>query len=255
MLVAERQQKIVELVKERKSIRVTELSNIFSVTEETIRRDLEKLEKEGKLSRSHGGAVSVEPSDSVELPYSEREITNVKEKNEIALEAVKQVVEGDRVILDASTTAWYMAKALPNMPMTVLTNSIKVAMELSGKKEITVISTGGTLLPESLSYVGPLAESSLEAYHVNKAFISCKGLHLDRGISESDEQQARVKKKMIDIADVVYIMIDHSKFGVQAFSRLNSLEVIDHIITDSKTKPDTIQQLEDRLLSLITVNQ
>ncbi|MRH43759.1 DeoR family transcriptional regulator [Aquibacillus halophilus] len=254
MLVGERQHKIVEILNERKSIRVSELSNIFSVTEETIRRDLEKLEKDKKLSRSHGGAISVSPSESLELPYSEREITNVKEKKEIALEAVKQVNEGDKIILDASTTAWYMAKALPNIPITVLTNSIKVVMELSAKKEIAVISTGGILAPESLSYVGPLAESSLDSYHVNKAFISCKGLHIERGISESNEQQARIKKKMIDITDLVYIMIDHTKFGVQAFSRLSSLDKIDHVITDSQIKPGIMQQLEEKSLNLIKVN-
>lgn len=253
MLVAERQQKIVGLVNERKSIRVTELSQLFSVTEETIRRDLEKLEMEKKLSRSHGGAISTTPSDSVEIPYSEREITNVKEKSEIALEAVKQVVEGDKVILDASTTAWYMAKSLPDMPLTVLTNSIKVAMELSSKKQITVISTGGTLLSKSLSFVGPLAEAPFDTYHVSKAFISCKGLHVDRGISESDERQARIKKKMIESADTTFIMIDYSKFGVQAFSRLNGLEIIDHIITDSKVDTNTVQQLEDRSLHVMKV--
>src|SRR5690625_842264 len=173
MLVAERHQKIVELVNERKSIRVTELSKIFSITEETIRRDLEKLESQGKLIRSHGGAISVGPSKSLEISYLEREITNVKEKRQIATEAIKHVSEWDKIILDANTTAWYMAKELPDIEITVLTNSKKVATELSTKKNITVISTGGLLRNESLSFVGPLAETSLESYHVNKSFISC----------------------------------------------------------------------------------
>lgn len=253
MLVAERQQKIVELVNERKSVRVTELSQLYSVTEETIRRDLEKLENDKKLSRSHGGAISVSTSDSPEIPYVQREITNVKEKNKIALEAAQHVYEGEKIILDASTTAWYMAKALPDIQITVLTNSIKVAMELSTKKQITVISTGGFLLSKSLSFVGPLAESSLDTYHVNKAFISCKGLHINRGISESDEQQARVKEKMIDSADSIYIMIDHSKFGIQAFSSISGLEVIDNIITDNKVDDQVTQQLSEGSLNLVIV--
>lgn len=254
MLVAERHQKIVELVNERKSIRVSELSNFFSVTEETIRRDLEKLEKKKKLARSHGGAVSVESTDDIiDLPYAKREVTNVKEKKEIALAAVKELQEGDKIILDASTTATYMAKAMPNMPLTVLTNSISVAMELSTKKEITLISTGGTMLPEALSFVGPLAEATLDAYHVNKAFISCKGLHQDYGVSESDEQQARIKKKMMDISDVVYILIDHSKFGVRAFSRLSGLDKIDHIITDSKVNATIVDQIAEKSLHVMRV--
>src|SRR5699024_532409 len=109
VLVAERQQKITELINERKSVRVTELSEIFNVTEETIRRDLEKLEQKQKLARSHGGAVRIQSSEGVESPYFEREITNVAEKREIAQEAVKKIIEGDKIILDASSTAWYMA--------------------------------------------------------------------------------------------------------------------------------------------------
>src|SRR5690625_5057559 len=250
MLVAERHQKIVELVNERKSIRVTELSRIFSITEETIRHDLENLEKQGKLQRSHGGAVSIS-SQRPEISYLKREIINIKEKRQIAKAAVKQVHEGDRIILDASTTAWYMAKELPDSDITVLTNSIKVATELSAKKNITVISTGGVLRTESLSFIGPLAEASLDSYHVNKAFISCKGFHVDHGLSESSEQQSRVKKKMINISDVVYMMIDYSKFGIQAFSRLSPIDDIDYIITDSNMTDKNLQQLKDRSLKVI----
>ena len=251
MLVAERHQKIIELVNERKSIRVSELSQIFSITEETIRRDLEKLEKQKRLIRSHGGAVSVNASSVSEVSYLEREITNVKEKKQIASEAIKQVVEGDKIILDASTTAWYMAKELPDVNITVLTNSIKVATELSTKKEITVISTGGILRSKSLSNVGPLAESSLESYHVNKAFISCKGFHLEHGLSEASEQQARIKELMVNSADTVYIMVDYSKFGAQAFTRFSDIDSINYVITDSQVDQQTVQQLTDRSVQII----
>lgn len=251
MLIAERHQKIIEIVNERKSIRVTELSDIFSKTEETIRRDLEKLESQEKLIRSHGGAISINDSKSQEIPFLEREVTNVDEKREIAFEAVRQVNEGDRIILDASTTAWFMAKSLPDISITVLTNSIKVVMELSSKKQITVISTGGILRTESLSFIGPLAETSLETYHVNKAFISCKGFHLERGMSETSEQQARIKQTMINRADQVYIMIDHSKFEVQDFTQMSELSAIDYIITDSKTDDNTIEALADKSLKVI----
>lgn len=251
MLVAERHQKIVELVNEQKSIRVTELSQIFLKTEETIRRDLEKLENQGKLMRSHGGAVCVGDSEHLEISYVERELINVREKRIIAAEAITHVHEGDKIILDASTTAWYMASALPNIDITVLTNSIKVATELSLKDKITVISTGGLLRSESLSYIGPLAESSLESYHVNKAFISCKGFHLEYGMSESNEQQALVKEMMINRAEMVYIMVDHSKFGVQAFAKLSNIDRADYIITDNKVDDDVSKELNDQSLILI----
>ena len=181
MIVAERRRKIVELVNERLSIRVTELSEIFSVTEETIRRDLEKLEQEKLLMRSHGGAVSVE-KEPADTPFIVREVTNADQKRAIAREAVKHIQPGEQIILDGSTTAWYMAAQLPDMPLTVITNSIKVALELSKKEQIKVISTGGMLLSKSLSYVGPLAERSLERYYVNKLFLSCKGVDVVSGL-------------------------------------------------------------------------
>lgn len=251
MLVAERQQRILDLLDQRGSIRVTELSRIFGVTEETIRRDLDKLEGEGKLLRIHGGAVRVQGDQ--EIPYFEREIQNVEEKIAIAREAVKHVKEGERIILDASTTAWYVAKKLPDIPLTVLTNSIKVAMELADKEKIEVISTGGIFLRKSLSFVGPLAEQSLDMYRVNKAFISCKGLDFSFGISDSNELGALVKRKMISIADRTFLLLDHSKFGVQAFAHLAPLGQIDQVITDSKTEPKYIHELKEYSVEALLV--
>ncbi|MFN7252297.1 MAG: DeoR/GlpR family DNA-binding transcription regulator [Anaerobacillus sp.] len=230
MLVAERQRKIVDLVNDRLSIRVTELSRIFSVTEETIRRDLEKLEKEEKLLRSHGGAVSIK-KDQSELSFEEREILNAAEKKAIAIEAINIIEPGEQIVLDASTTAWYLAKELPDMPLTVLTNSINVAIELSKKEKVKVISTGGMLLGKSLSYVGPLAERSLNMYHVNKAFISCKGVHLETGLSDTLEWQALLKKQMMSIADKTILMVDCSKFGIRSFAHINPLDNVNQIIT------------------------
>ncbi|SEF87747.1 DeoR/GlpR family DNA-binding transcription regulator [Paenibacillus sp. UNC499MF] len=245
MLVAERWQKITALVNERGSIRVTELSELCGVTEETIRRDLDKLESEGRLMRSHGGAVRVGESQS-EIPFKERETVHADLKRSIAKEAVRHIRENDRIILDASTTAWYMAQILPDEPLTVLTNSIQVALELSSKEKIQVVSTGGRLLPQSLSYAGPLAERSLDTYHVDKAFLSCKGVHTARGISESSELQALVKAKMIAISDDVFLLADHSKFGLQAFAHVASWEGIGHVITDSSTDAESLEALQEK---------
>jgi len=232
VLVAERQKKIVELVNERLSIRVTELSKIFSVTEETIRRDLEKLEKEKLLLRSHGGALTVADEQS-EVSYTEREITNATEKRAIAVEAVKHIQPSDEhIVLDASTTAWYMAKELPNRPLTVITNSIQVCLELSKKEQIKVISTGGMLSAKSLSYVGPLAERSLTMYHVHKAFLSCKGVDLQGGLTDSNEWQALLKRKIMTIADETILMVDSTKFDSRTFVHIADLTDVDCVITD-----------------------
>ncbi len=254
MLVAERYDKIVTLVNERGSIRVSELSELCGVTEETIRRDLDRLEQQGKVRRSHGGAVSVKEAQA-ETPYFEREVMHQEEKKRIARAAVALIEPYDRIALDASSTAWYMASILPDIPLTVLTNSIKVALELSSKEKIEVISTGGILAARSLSYVGPMAERSLEAYYVEKAFISCKGVHPERGISESNELQAMVKHKLIKQAANVYILADASKIGVQAFTHVAGWEDIDAVITDGHIDAAAARLLREKNLELIVANE
>ncbi|MCR8659811.1 DeoR/GlpR family DNA-binding transcription regulator [Paenibacillus endoradicis] len=253
MLVAERYSYIVQLVNERGSIRVTELSELCEVTEETIRRDLDKLEQAGRLRRSHGGAVSVKEQQHPETPYFEREVVSAEEKKRIAQEAIKLIAPKDRIILDASTTAWYMAASMPDIPMTVLTNSIKVAIELSNKEKIEVISTGGILAPKSLSYVGPLAERSLDAYHVDKAFVSCKGVHLEKGLSESNELQGRIKQKIVGMADQVILLADSSKFGVQSFTGFAELSDVTDIVTDIGISEEFVHSLRQMQIHVYTV--
>ncbi|KTD87789.1 DeoR/GlpR family DNA-binding transcription regulator [Paenibacillus etheri] len=252
MLIADRYERIVELVNERGSIRVSELSTLCQVTEETIRRDLDRLEKAGRLLRSHGGAVSLRDRQP-ETPYAEREIMNAAEKQQIAREAVMMIKPGDRILLDASTTAWYMASHLPDIPLTVLTNSIRVAAELSGKERIDVISTGGQLSRRSMSFVGHLAERSLELYHVDKMFFSCKGFHLERGASESNELQAMVKRKMISIAEQVILLCDSSKFGIQAFTHVATTSELDVVITDYSPATEQLKQLQELNIAITTV--
>ncbi len=252
MLVAERYEKIVQLVNERGSIRVSELSALCQVTEETIRRDLDRLELAGRLRRSHGGAISVKELQP-EVPFFEREVTHAEEKKRIAVEAVKLIRPKERILLDASTTAWYMAKLLPDIPLTVLTNSVQVITELSSKEKIEVIGTGGRLAPSSLSFVGPLAERSLETYYVDKVFLSCKGVHLERGISESSELQARLKQQMISIADHAVLLADSSKFGIQSLSHVAGWSQLDAIISDRKLTDETVELLTGKGMSITLV--
>lgn len=243
MLVAERQEKIVNTVVEKGSIRVAELSKMFGFTEETIRRDLEKLERDGKLMRSHGGAVAIQESQS-ELPYSERETLYVKEKERIASIALSFVEENDTILLDASSTAWFLAKKLPDIPLTVITNSVRALMELAPKKNINVICTGGNLSQTSLSFVGPLTIQSLGNYHADKAFISCKGLDANWGISDANDMQAMVKKKMLEIADKNYLLIDHSKIGKKATSNVDNLSRIHCVISDDQADKKMLADFE-----------
>ncbi|GMA62010.1 DeoR/GlpR family DNA-binding transcription regulator [Alicyclobacillus fastidiosus] len=241
MLPAERHRAIVDLVNTRGSIRVKELSQLFDVTEETVRRDLDNLSNEGRIRRSHGGAVRVS-WDTEEVPYRERENVNVSEKQAIARKAIQYIDAGDRIALDASTTAWHVAVQLPDIPLTVLTNSLKVALELSDRPKIEVVSTGGILRANSLSNVGPMAEEALSRFYVNKAFLSCKCCHLDYGISETDTLQALVKQKMIEISDKVFLLADLSKLGVRDFAQVATIKDLDVLITNGPIPYDMMQE-------------
>ena len=249
MLVAVRHNKIISTLNERETIRVSELSTLCGVTEETIRRDLEKLEAKGKLVRIHGGAISIR--DEEDLPHFQREVINKKEKMSVAKEAVKYIEENDIIFLDASSTALYLARFIPNMKLTVLTNSIQVCAELAKNPSIGVINTGGMLSPNSMSFVGPLTLQTLESYYVNKMFFSCKGLHEDWGISDSNELQALVKRKAIQMADKKYLLLDSTKLGNRAFSHIEKTNTVDVLIIDSNTGMESLVPFEKQGLKVI----
>ena len=244
MLIAERHREIIEIVNTEKSVRVAGLARHFSVTEETIRRDLEKLEHEGKLLRSHGGAVSIHHSGH-EAPFSEREIRSPAEKRAIARTAVDLIREGDTILIDASTTALQLARQLPDIPLTVVTNGMLVCVELATRPRIRVICTGGALSAPSLSFTGPRAEQALAEYHVNRLFFSCTGVDLAHGLSDVNESQASLKRCMMAVADKRTLLVDRTKFGVKALKRFGRIDDVDEVITNAQTDQAIIAELEE----------
>lgn len=242
LLVAERHREIVSLVDRERSVRVTSLARLFQVTEETIRRDLEKLESEGKLVRSHGGAVS--RSGGHELSFAERELSFFGDKQAIAREAVKLVEEGDTILIDASTTALQMARLLPDMTLTVLTNSMQVCIELTNRPRMRVVCTGGTLSPPTLSFVGFRAEQMLSEYHIHRLFFSCSGIDFEHGLSDINESQAVLKQRMMSVTDQTYLLVDKSKFGVKSLKRFGKVADVKSIITTDTIDPAIVRELE-----------
>jgi DeoR/GlpR family transcriptional regulator of sugar metabolism len=241
MLALERQREIVNVVAAQGRARVSELAERFDVTEETIRRDLEKLEADGKLVRSHGGAV---PALEKEAPHWQREFVNQAEKEAIARTAARMVNPGERILLDASSTAWFLAQRLADLELTVITNSLHCALVLGEGGKAKVISPGGTLAATSLSFVGSETQQALRRYHGEKLFMSCRGLDLQRGASDISEEQAMVRRVLMEIADQRVLMVDSSKLGVRALSIIASADAFTHIITDDKADPDFCRQLE-----------
>lgn len=234
MLAIERRNLILEKLQDNKKVVVSELSKLYHVSEETIRRDLEKLEQEGYATKSYGGAVLNE-NVGFDMPLTVRSRKNVVAKQKIAEIAAGIIHDGDHIMLDASSTDLFIAKAIKNKQrLTVVTNSIEIILELSEVPGWTIISTGGTLKEGYLALIGPEAEKSANAYYADKAFVSCKALNRDHGIMDSLQQFTSLKKVTIESAAKSYLVLDSTKFDKTAFSRIDTLERIYGVITDQK---------------------
>lgn len=232
MLAIERRNRILAKLKAEKHVVVSELAKLFSVSEETIRRDLDRMEKDGLVVKSYGGAVLSESGTS-ELPFIVRKRSNVEEKLIIAEIAASLVNDGDAIILDASSTAVFIAQKLKSKKnITLITNSVEVLMELSDVTGWRILSTGGTLKEESCALVGPLAESMLAAYHVDKVIISCKGVDENGGFSDSNDSHAALKHRMLACGAQKIFAVDSSKFGKRSFIEISGFDGIDAVITD-----------------------
>lgn len=234
MLAIERRNRILSILQKENRVLVSDLSKAFQVTEETIRRDLEKLENEGYAKKTYGGAI-VNENINTDLPFTVRKTTNVSGKLKIAEVIAALIRDGDHIMLDASTTALYIAKQLKSKKnLTVITNSVEILIELSDVSGWKVLSTGGVLGEGSLSLVGHQAEQMIRSFHVDKAIISCKGLDIERGISDSSELEAYIKKLMVASANVKILAADSSKFDKISFTKICDIDEIDTIVTDDE---------------------
>lgn len=245
MLAEERRQKIIEKINIDGTVHVSDLSKELDVTEETIRRDLDILDQRNLLARTHGGAVAVENNSKAELSFNVREDRLKKYKLEIAKKALKLIEEGETIFLDASTTAMYLARQLSSINnLTVITNSIKIMLELIDEDNITVISTGGTLRSNSFSFVGPLANETVKKYFADKIFASCKGVSTQHGATDSNELEIEVKENMIKQAKEVIIIADHCKLNGVGLAKFAEFDQISKIITDNDADIKTIDEFE-----------
>lgn len=237
----------MDMIQEKKKVLVQELAIKFSVTEETIRRDLEKLEEQGILKRTYGGAI-LNQGTNADMSISMREISNKEGKIKIAEEVCKIIIDGETLMLDSSSTAFYVAKCLKNgkKRVTIITNSLKVLMELQDAKHIKIIFAGGNFKESSKSFVGKWTESIIENFYVNKAIICCKGMDINRGIMDSNEQEAEVKKKMVKSADKVILVVDSMKFDKRSFVKIMNFEDVDYLYTDEKLSRRWEIELRDK---------
>ncbi len=245
MFALERQKIILEKLNLEGAVWVSKLSTELGVTEETIRRDLEKLENQESLIRTHGGAVPVSDS-SYELSLEKRKQTNLAAKEKLAKAAANHIIPGDTIFLDSSTTTFYIAKEIKKLKnITVITNSLRVINELSNVDTIKVIGVGG-VVSNNQSTVGYIAESTIKNnFFAIKFFFSSKGISAENGILESNENECAIKKQMIANSTEKYYLCDASKIGRVGFYKLSSIEDINFIITEAKLDGDYLDKFNE----------
>ncbi|MCD8350042.1 MAG: DeoR/GlpR family DNA-binding transcription regulator [Planctomycetaceae bacterium] len=250
MLGIERRQKILEKLQRDSKVYVADLSDAMRVTQETIRRDLEKLEAQGLLLRSHGGAVRVSPSNE-DLSFANRTASNYDLKQAIARKAVGLVNDGSSLMVDSSSTVLALCGLLKNKKdLTIITNSIKLLNDCAASS-LDLISSGGTLRAHSLALVGTAACRTLSNYNVDLAVFSCKGLDRDQGVTESNEPEGVVKQVMARQAKNRVLLADHTKFDVVVFAKTLDFADIDYVITDVEPSRKWVEFFKKNDIQLI----
>ncbi len=250
MLAIDRRSDIMDQIQRDGSVRVLDLSEKYNVTEETIRRDLEKLEAEGRVTRTYGGAV-LNKGTREDLSINIREGHNQEAKNRIARKVAELIEDGESLMMDASTTTMFVARHLKDKTnITVITNSLRVPMEMATNPGAEVIVAGGTFRSNSLSMIGNRTAEMLDGYFVDKAILGCKGFDPNSGTYEPHEMEAEIKKKMRRNAQTLILVADHSKFDQKSFIRTIAISDIDIIVTDRKLPDETEELLKKQTISL-----
>lgn len=238
MAQRDRLESIQQTIQLQKKVTVSQLSKDLKVTEETIRRDLEKLEADGFLTRIHGGAVLNAERVSENIHYLMRERNNHLEKQIMGQLAASIIPNRATVGTDASSTVMEAVRLLKNRPeITILTNSVQIVRELS-QSALTIVSTGGIVNKSTFSMQGQVVRKILSDYYVDIALISCKALDLEGGIFDSNEEEGELKKLMAERGQKIILMADHTKFNRVAFVRILDLGRLDVLVTDQEPAPE-----------------
>ena len=251
MLAIERRSAILAKLSAEGKVIVSDLSREFDVTEETIRRDLEKLDNDGLAKKTYGGAVVNEKLNN-DLPFNVRKRSNVAEKQLIAEKIAPLIHDGDYIMLDASSTAIYVTECIKDLKnITLITNSVEILLELADKKDWKILSTGGALKRGGLSLVGTSAERMIRGFHVDLAVCSCKGLDINKGITDSNEKDSEIKQAIFAAADKKVLAVDSTKFDRISFVRVCDIADVDVIVTDVQPADRWIEHCKEKNAQLI----
>ncbi|MGA7572571.1 MAG: DeoR/GlpR family DNA-binding transcription regulator [Terriglobales bacterium] len=252
MLAEERRFRIREILSTRRTISASELCSLLDVTPATIRRDLAALEQEGVLVRSHGGAVSRMSSTKFQPSYETLARSNSEEKQAIAREAEKLILDGDTVFLEGSTTVVELAGRLHNRNrLTVVTNSPTIVGQLQHSAGVTVLCTGGDLQKDTVYFSGEWAQRALSEIRLDKAVLGVSAIDPGYGISTANHAEAQIKKMIVRAAKTRIALADHTKFGKQSFAYVGPVDEINVLVTDAATDTKYISDLRESGLEVI----
>lgn len=249
MLVGQRRNRIIELLKENHSISVSDLCEILEASEATIRRDLSILENSGKLERTHGGAIYNESNRiNIEDVLSSREGKFLFEKQAIAKKAFDLLENHDTIVLDAGTTTYELAYLIgqSNLHLTIVTNSMIVFKELAKNPNVELIILGGKVRTNTLASVGSAAVELMQRLFVDKAFLGTNGISLNEGFTTTDMDEAGIKRAMIQSSKQRIILADNSKFNKVYINQFAPVSMVDIIVTDNQTNKELLNEFIER---------
>jgi DeoR family transcriptional regulator of aga operon len=250
MRQSDRLDTILTRLSENGSVAVTGLAHDLGVSMATIRRDLELLESQRLLSRTHGGAVS--HGVLYELPLRYRSGRHQAEKHRIAEAAAERLGDARVVGLSGGTTTTELARRIAGRALTVVTNALNIAAELAVRPNLKLVVTGGVARPESYELVGPLADSTLDVLNIDVVFVGVDGAS-GAGMTTHHEVEAHTDRRMIERAHRVVVVCDASKIGRSALAVICEARDVDELITDSTADPAALDALRAAGMRVITV--
>ena len=244
-----RKKRIIEELSKNGKVEILDLVNLLDVSAMTIRRDLDELEKQKKLIRTHGGAAIPE-AIIAEQSYIQKISEAHPQKVEIAEIAIGLVKDGMKIFLDSGTTNFEIAKLLKQkVNLTIVTNDIKIAAELMDSK-VDVIMLGGKIQNGVGAVFGTYAENMLKEIHVDILFLGAHAVHSTLGITSATFEKASIKREMINSSEAVYLVVDAQKFGKKAFAKIAGIDCVTAIITD-QTLPEEVEEIYSEMTTFI----
>ena len=245
LIPSQRQEHILELIRKRKAVSVTQLSKELYINEATLRRDLNALAKSGVISRTYGGAVLNEGLDS-EIPFFVRETSHAEAKRQIGESAAGFIKDGDTIFLDSSSTAAFLIPHLAQKKgLRIVTNGAKAVLMLSKLTDCEIYCIGGKLRENSLSFIGGDALGMLKNFHFDAAFFSCRGVDLRSGLTDSNINEAEIRRLLIDNSKKTYLLADSSKFDVVSFYTVAKLSAVSAVVTNLRPNREWEQALKE----------